>query len=148
MTRRDVVRLATALLPTVACRADLTRVEVAPPEAIPSDAVIVSPGGVRVRIDRIPALSAVDGAVVLLGARIIVIRTGSTSFRALSAECPHAGCGVSVVDAPRLICPCHGSEFDFSGRRLAGPAPTGLVLLPSEYDGGRAELHVVRAAAP
>ncbi len=132
------------MLPIVSCGADITSLEAPPPDELPADAVVVSTTGVRVRVNRIPALLPADGVVVLLAARIIVVRTGPTTFRALSAACPHSGCGVSIVDRPRLICPCHGSEFTFAGNRLSGPAPTGLVLLQSEYDEARAELHVVR----
>ncbi|QJR37003.1 ubiquinol-cytochrome c reductase iron-sulfur subunit [Gemmatimonas groenlandica] len=143
-----MLRVAAAMLPTIGCRGVMTGTDETLPDAIPPDAVVLSSDAIYVRVDRIPALSAADSAVVLLAARIIVIRTGPATFRALSAECPHAGCGVSVVDRPRLICPCHGSEFDFTGQRLAGPAATGLVLLQSEYDGVRAELRVLRAGVP
>ena len=46
---------------------------------------------------------------------------------AISAICSHLGCIVS--ENPRgdgFTCPCHGSEFDASGRVLSGPAPRGL----------------------
>jgi Rieske Fe-S protein len=109
---------------------------------------VISIDTVAVQVGRIPALRNVDGAVVLLAARVIVIRTGPASFRALSAECPHAGCGVSVVTPPRLICPCHGSEFDFDGNRLAGPTPTGLRLLQSTFDSEAEILRVSRSALP
>ena len=115
---------------------------------LPDDAVLMSNDSVLVRVERIPALRSPDGAVVLLAARVIVVRTGANTFRALSAECPHSGCGVSIVDRPRLICPCHGSEFDFTGQRLAGPAPTGLHVLRGDYDASTGVLQVMRRVAP
>jgi Rieske Fe-S protein len=147
-TRRDVLGMASALLPVIACAPDVT--DTTPPavDAIPDDAVVITIDSVLVRVERIPALRAVDGAAVLLAARVIVVRTGADTFRALSAECPHSGCGVSVVDRPRLICPCHGSEFDFSGNRLAGPAPTGLRMLRADYDAAAGVLQVMRSIAP
>jgi Rieske Fe-S protein len=140
--------MAAALLPVIACAPDVTNP--APPvvDAIPDDAVMITNDSVRVHVERIPALRPVDGAVVLLAARVIVIRTGTETFRALSAECPHSGCGVSVIDKPRLICPCHGSEFDFRGDRLAGPAPTGLRALRTEFDASTGVLQVTRSSAP
>lgn len=144
MTRRDVIRLAGAMLPIVSCGADITTVTPPSLEELPADAVVISGNSVRVRVDRIAALRPADGVVVLLAARIIVVRTGPSAFRVLSAECPHSGCGVSIVDRPRLICPCHGSEFNLSGARLAGPTPTGLTLLQSEYNEASAELTVSR----
>lgn len=139
--------MAAALLPVIACGSDTTAV-VAPVVDIPDDAVVISDNAVLVRVDRIPALRLADGAVALLAARVIIIRTGQTSFRALSAECPHSGCGVSVVDRLRLICPCHGSEFDFEGNRLAGPAPTGLRVLQAQFDAATSTLQVARSVTP
>ena len=147
LSRRDVLGMAAALLPVIACAPDSTGVAATVVD-IPDDAVVISNTAVLVRVERIPALRSADGAVVLLAARIIIIRTGQTSFRALSAECPHSGCGVSVVDRPRLICPCHGSEFDFEGNRLRGPAPTGLRVLQSEFDAAAGTLRVARSIAP
>ena len=147
LSRRDVLGMAAALLPVIACAPDSTGVAATVVD-IPDDAVVILNAAVLVRVERIPALRPANGAVVLLAARVIVIRTGQTSFRALSAECPHSGCGVSVVDRPRLICPCHGSEFDFEGNRLGGPAPTGLRVLQSEFDAAAGTLRVARSIAP
>ncbi|WP_310569165.1 Rieske (2Fe-2S) protein [Gemmatimonas sp.] len=148
LTRRDVLGLAAALLPIVACGKPSQIVEPPEVDAIPDDAVVITNDSVLVRVERIPALRSIDGAAVLLAARVIIIRTGTTTFRALSAECPHSGCGVSIIDTPRLICPCHGSEFDFSGNRLAGPAPTGLRMLRADFNEANGVLQVTRSIAP
>lgn len=148
LTRRDVLGMAAALLPVIACAPAVT--DATPPaiDTVPDDAVLMTNDSVLVRVERIPALRSPDGAVVLLAARVIVVRTGAITFRALSAECPHSGCGVSIVNRPRLICPCHGSEFDFTGQRLAGPAPTGLHVLRGDYDASTGVLQVMRRVAP
>jgi Rieske Fe-S protein len=148
LTRRDVLGMAAALLPVIACASDVTDPAPSVVDTIPDDAVVITNDSVLVRVERIPALRPVEGAVVLLAARVIVIRTATNAFRALSAECPHSGCGVSVVDKPRLICPCHGSEFDFSGNRLGGPAPTGLRVLRADFDEVSGLLRVARSIAP
>ncbi|MGB5935490.1 MAG: Rieske (2Fe-2S) protein [Ornithinimicrobium sp.] len=50
-------------------------------------------------------------------------------FRAFDATCPHQGCAVSDFSEGRLVCPCHGSEFDpESGDVLGGPATSGLTV--------------------
>ena len=50
-------------------------------------------------------------------------------FRAFDATCPHQGCAVSDFAEGRLVCPCHGSEFDpDSGEVLGGPATSGLTV--------------------
>ncbi len=141
--RRDFLAagIAVVVLPLLgACASgDAT----APPD-LPVESFVIEGNDVVVAVNRIPVLASFDRAVVLLEARIIVVRTDATTFRALSVECPHAGCGVSIVDGPRLICPCHASTFDFTGRRLDGPAPRGLTQLVSVYDAQANTLRVRR----
>jgi nitrite reductase/ring-hydroxylating ferredoxin subunit len=50
----------------------------------------------------------------------ILARDGK-SVIALSPKCTHKGCTVKVVPATELACPCHGAEFDFSGKNTSGP---------------------------
>jgi rieske iron-sulfur protein len=53
---------------------------------------------------------------------------------AFSGVCTHAACAVSEWngDSQRLICPCHGSEYDVTqhAKVVAGPAPRPLPSLP------------------
>lgn len=50
--------------------------------------------------------------------------------------CTHLGCIPKFVsrlpdgDAPGFYCPCHGGKYDTLGRRLGGPPPENLHLLP------------------
>jgi cytochrome b6-f complex iron-sulfur subunit len=45
------------------------------------------------------------------------------SIRIFSARCSHLGCKINEVREGRLICPCHGSEFDTkTGKAIKGPA--------------------------
>lgn len=125
-----------------ACSAD----RVAAPPVPTAEAFVIEGNDVVVAVDQLPALTTSDRPVVLLAARIIVVRTGADAFRALSVECPHSGCAVSNIVGDRLVCPCHGSEFDTSGRRLAGPAPTGLTELATAFDRTTARLRVRRSA--
>jgi len=59
---------------------------------------------------------------------VLLIHTASGQFRALSARCTHLGCVVQYQDspAPHFACNCHGSQFDFNGNNIAGPAPRPL----------------------
>ena len=58
------------------------------------------------------------------------------SLIALSASCPHLGCGVER--APNgYFCPCHESQFDESGARLSGPSPRGLDRLAVRLEHGQ-----------
>lgn len=111
----------------------------------PADAFEEDGADIIVRVERLPALQTLEQPVVLLAARIIVVRSGPDAYRALSVECPHSGCAVSNVVGQRLVCPCHGSEFDATGRRLAGPAPTGLTELTVSYEAAERRLRVRRS---
>ena len=54
---------------------------------------------------------------------IIIIRTGQSSYVALSKICTHQGCTVDYSSSSKsIICPCHGSVFNTSGSVLQGPA--------------------------
>jgi len=55
---------------------------------------------------------------------------------ALLLRCTHRGCQPDPV-GDRLVCPCHGSEFDTSGAVLSGPAETALTRYPVEIEGDR-----------
>jgi len=54
--------------------------------------------------------------------------------------CPHLGCiplgqkaGQPRGEWGGWFCPCHGSQFDTSGRIRRGPAPTNLVVPPYQF---------------
>lgn len=51
--------------------------------------------------------------------------------------CTHLGCipkfkpeGVEGIGQPGFYCPCHGGKYDTLGRRIAGPPPENLHLVP------------------
>ncbi|HAY85790.1 MAG TPA: (2Fe-2S)-binding protein [Chloroflexi bacterium] len=44
---------------------------------------------------------------------------------AVSATCTHLGCIINEKD-DQFTCPCHGSQFELSGRVLQGPAVSSL----------------------
>ena len=57
---------------------------------------------------------------------VYVVRTAdsedASSFTALRSICPHAGCTIEVKD-DKFACPCHGAQFEVSGKVTKGPAP-------------------------
>ena len=60
----------------------------------------------------------------------IYIIHGPEGFYALSATCTHLGCRTAWAPELGLIaCPCHGSRFNLSGVKVAGPAPSPLPWL-------------------
>jgi len=59
--------------------------------------------------------------------KIIIFRTGDTSYMALSKECTHSQCTITYNHADgNLPCPCHGSTFNTGGAVLNGPAASNL----------------------
>ncbi len=47
----------------------------------------------------------------------------------LSAVCTHLGCVVPWnISENKFICPCHGSQYDSTGKVVRGPAPLSLAL--------------------
>jgi Rieske Fe-S protein len=54
---------------------------------------------------------------------------------ALNAECTHLGCIVPWSEFEnKFVCPCHGSQYDYMGKVLRGPAPHDLALAHVEVD--------------
>lgn len=83
-------------------------------------------GTLTIPVIRFDELAGPRNAVLLqnqaTGEKILLVRAAS-SYSALSATCTHRGCDVDYgVTSHRIVCPCHGSEFDLEGRNLKGPA--------------------------
>lgn len=69
----------------------------------------------------------VGGGKVIEALKVVITQPTSGDFKAFSAVCPHQGCLVTDVKDNKIVCPCHGSQFDAStGAVTAGPATTGL----------------------
>src|SRR5690606_8482911 len=65
------------------------------------------------------------------------VKEGHEQWLVMVALCTHLGC-VPVGESGEFggwFCPCHGSQFDTSGRIRRGPAPTNLVVPPYEFMG-------------
>lgn len=68
---------------------------------------------------------------------IAVSRDEDGSFTAYSTLCTHASCPINRLKGTKLICPCHGSEFDATtGRVLREPAVAPLTPLSGEARNG------------
>jgi Rieske Fe-S protein len=81
---------------------------------------------------------------VVLGAAW-VRRTAPDKLVALSAVCPHLGCGIGWdAIAGNFLCPCHDSRFSPEGDKLNGPSERGMDALPLEIKDGRVQLTWIR----
>jgi len=88
-----------------------------------------------------------NGITFVADPRIFILRDGNR-FRALSARCTHLGCTLKKVQTDlktvsgknsgvEFHCPCHGSKFNVSGARIAGPAqkPMQYIQITLSSDG-------------
>ncbi len=80
-------------------------------------------------------LDATGGmALVTSGAgNFLATRTGAATFVVVTANCTHQDCAVSNSTGQTYVCPCHGSEFDTSGRVILGPAVAPLRQFSSQF---------------
>merc|ERR1711918_287323 len=87
-----------------------------------------------------PARSLVQG---LKGdAHYLIVKSdGSLEDYAINAVCTHLGCVVPWNRAAnKYMCPCHGSQYDPTGKVVRGPAPLSLALAHCDDVDGKAVL--------
>lgn len=63
-----------------------------------------------------------------------IVITKNNKIDVLSSRCTHLGCKINHQSESSLVCPCHGSSFDFSGNVSKGPALVPLKKLDFEFD--------------
>lgn len=91
------------------------------------------PVGSVAELERLPGKIQVQ----LGSTPVVVIRNPSPSgvLMALNPTCPHASCKVEwQKDNNKFACPCHGSEFDSSGKVIQGPAGRPLINYPVKIE--------------
>ena len=91
--------------------------------------------GASVNVNDYPSLSSVGGIALatVSGARLAIVRTGATSFIALSRVCPHQG-GTIGVSGSGFRCPEHGATFDSSGKWIGGERTSNMHAYTTSYD--------------
>ena len=83
------------------------------------------------------ALSTVGGVALVSanGASLALVRTGTTSFVALSRVCPHEG-GAINPSGTGFLCTKHGARFDKSGAWTGGERTSNMRSYATSYDAG------------
>jgi cytochrome b6-f complex iron-sulfur subunit len=91
--------------------------------------------GASINVNDYSALSNVGGiaTVTVSGARLAIVRTGATSFLALSRVCPHQG-GTIGVSGNGFRCPEHGATFDSTGKWIGGERTSNMHAYTTSYD--------------
>ncbi len=66
---------------------------------------------------------------------LVVQEDQSISDYGINAVCTHLGCVVPWnANENKFMCPCHGSQYDNTGKVVRGPAPLSLALVHSAVE--------------
>ncbi len=69
---------------------------------------------------------------------VVVSRIADDEYTAYSTICTHARCPIERLEGRKLICQCHGSQFDATnGKVLKEPAVKPLPELPVKVENGK-----------
>ena len=93
---------------------------------------------------RVPVRDGFFTTLVELGG--VWLRREGGGIAALSATCPHLGCGIGADPKGGFACPCHDSRFAADGAHLKGPSPRAMDPLPVRIEGGRVLVQALRFA--
>ena len=101
--------------------------------------VTPGPSSITVKLSDFPSLSTIGGIAAVgtvLLSPVAIVRTGQSSYLALSRVCTHQSCVINV-GSTSFSCPCHGSRFDSQGNVTNGPAnrPLGRLAAALSADG-------------
>jgi cytochrome b6-f complex iron-sulfur subunit len=107
--------------------------------ALPTVTGAASGSSIVVTIDSGSPLASVGGAALVrsTSAAVLVARTAQDSFTALSSVCTHEAREISGIAGQRYVCAFHGSQFDFSGNVVVGPATRALRRYNAQLSGNQ-----------
>jgi Rieske Fe-S protein len=95
---------------------------------------------------RVPVRDGFFTTLVEVGA--VWLRRGPNGeLMALSATCPHLGCGIGADGKGGFVCPCHDSRFGPGGEYVRGPSPRAMDPLPARIENGRVLVQALRFAS-
>ncbi len=63
-----------------------------------------------------------------------IVNKSDDEIDIFSSKCTHLGCKINKEENGKLLCPCHGSEYDLTGKVLRGPADKALNKLNYRID--------------
>jgi cytochrome b6-f complex iron-sulfur subunit len=91
--------------------------------------------GNTIDVTSLPTLSAVGGIAMISigGVALAIVRTGTSSFVALSRICPHQG-GTVQQSGNGFQCPVHGATFSQTGQWVGGQRTSSLHAYVTAYD--------------
>lgn len=92
-------------------------------------------GTTTLKVSDYPSLATVGGValVTIASNPVAVVRTGTSSFVALSRVCPHQGSTVNQ-NGSGFLCPNHGAQFSSTGTWVGGQQTNSLRSYTTTYD--------------
>ncbi len=75
----------------------------------------------------------------------VIINKDGKKINILSSKCTHLGCNINKLEDDKLVCPCHGSQFNLYGNVIKGPATASLRKLNYKTDPKTKEIVVLDA---
>jgi len=105
--------------------------------AIPRVTGSLSSGVITVQLSSAPSLASIGGVAMIVtsGLSVLVSKVSDTSYPAVTSICTHEGCTIDGFSGQLYVCPCHGSEFTFTGAVSRGPASHPLPTFTSQVNG-------------
>jgi len=99
--------------------------------------------GSSINVATYPALASTGGIAIvsLSGTRLAIVRTGASSFLALSLVCPHEGGSINQNGAG-FLCSKHGARFDGTGTWTGGQRTTNMRSYAATYDASTGTLSI------
>lgn len=112
-----------------------------------NDGTVVSGNKLVVTIASYAALANTGGAARVdtgRGLPVALVRTGATTFLALSLQCPHEGFTIDVQSSG-FYCRNHGARFTSNGTWTnSAQRTTNMVSLPLTYDAAAGTVTITR----
>lgn len=100
-------------------------------------------GQASIKVTDYPTLSSVGGIalVTIQGSPLAIVRTGTSTYVALSRICPHAGSTVNQSGSG-FLCPNHGAQFSANGTWVGGQRTSNLRSYATSYDAASSTLTI------
>jgi cytochrome b6-f complex iron-sulfur subunit len=130
LSRRTFIRQASTLGACACCLGTVSLLEScsAPAGAAATaneKAIIETPGQISILKSAVAGQSYLKLNSSKFKDPIFLNTNADGTYTAVLMNCTHKGCGLSASQG-KLVCGCHGSEFDLAGQVLKGPAKTSL----------------------
>lgn len=100
-------------------------------------------GSASIKVSDYPELASVGGValVTVQSAPLAIVRTGDTTYLALSRVCPHQGQTIQLV-SNGFYCPGHGATWTTNGTWTGGQRTTNMRSYATTYDSASGTLTI------